>query len=69
MSFLLFNFFFLRDSSGPTTSLALPLPLTRVLVWAFLLVLLAQPSLLETFLSFRHFLLLSAALASSSLLG
>lgn len=56
MTFLLFDFFFFgRDSPASTVSLALPLPLTSVLVWAFLLVPLAQPSLLETFLRLSPF--------------
>lgn len=59
---------FCRDSSAPTAPLALPLPLSRGLVWAFLLGPLAQPSLLETFLSLSPFpatcLLLPAGLGS-----
>ena len=61
---------FCRDSSTPTAPLALPLPLSRVPAWAFLLGPLARPSLLETFLRLSPFpatcllLLLPAGLGS-----
>lgn len=59
MTFLLFDFFilfFLKGSAQPPPLLwLLPSPLTRVLVWAFLLVPLAQPSFLETFLRLSTF--------------
>lgn len=72
MAFLLFECFclfsFLEGTPQPPPLLGLPPAPSRALVWAFLLVPLAQPSLLETFLRLSPFpatcLLLPAGLRS-----